>query len=327
MSAENGAHAPLRQWPNRFHDRLTHAVPRLGDAWRERFWFIREHGPWKRWRRTEHALPAVRRQARLPAAPDAAVRATWVGHATSVLQMDGRTLLLDPVWSDSLWGGIRRITPPGVPWRGLPAVDGVLVSHNHYDHLDLPTLRRLAPGTPVFVPAGTDPWLRRKGIAHVVELDWWESARLDGLRVELVPAHHWSRRMPWDTNRHLWGGWVVSSARHKAYFAGDTAYGPCFAEIGRRHPGLDLAVMPIGAYAPRSYNGRAHVDPEEALQAFLDLGARTMMPVHWGTFRLSPEPVLEPIQRLAAAWRGSGLDPANLWSMAIGDSRALPQAA
>jgi L-ascorbate metabolism protein UlaG (beta-lactamase superfamily) len=254
------------------------------------------------------------------------LRATWAGHSSTILQVEGKTLLIDPVWSPSLWGRIHRITPPGVRWSGLPKVDGVLLSHNHYDHLDLATLRRLPRETAIFVPAGVGAWMRRRGFPETIELDWWQDARLDGLHIELVPAHHWSRRSPWDTNRHLWGGWMVSGARHKAYYAGDTAYGPFFRRIAVRHPGIDLAILPIGAYAPRDYNGRAHVDPEEALQAFHDVGAKAMMPVHWGTFRLSPEPVMEPIERLEAAWGRSGLERSRLWDMAIGESRDLEPA-
>lgn len=312
-------------WPRRFHDRVTHPMPEWSAVWRERVWFMREHGVFRKTARPQPVLPVVQRQAVL-SPPDEALRATWVGHASTVLQLEGRTILLDPVWSDSLWGRIHRLTPPGVRWSGLPRIDAVLLSHNHYDHLDLATLRRLPADTPIFVPAGTGAWLQKKGFRDVIELDWWQNGRLDHLQIELVPAHHWTRRSPFDTNKHLWGGWVVSGRSQKAYFAGDTAYGPFFREIGERHPGIDLAVMPIGAYAPRAYNGRAHVDPEESLQAFLDVCAKVMMPVHWGTFRLSPEPVMEPIERLEKAWGALGLERGRLWDMAIGETRGLRKA-
>jgi L-ascorbate metabolism protein UlaG (beta-lactamase superfamily) len=259
----------------------------------------------------------------MDAAPTDGLRITWAGHASTIVQLDGKTVLLDPVWSPKIGGVIRRLGAPGIPWENLPKVDAVLVSHNHYDHLDVPTLKRLPADTPIVVPAGNGRLLRRKGFAHVQELEWWQTAVVEGLKLHLVPAHHWSRRVPWDQDRSLWGGWVVEGKAQTAYFAGDTAYGPFFGDIARRHPRLDVAMMPIGAYAPRHYNGCNHVDPEESLQAFQDVGANVMVPVHWGTFRLSPEPIMEPIERLEAAWGRSGLERHRLWDLAVGESRQL----
>lgn len=268
----------------------------------------------------------MRTRLHLPAARADAVRVTWAGHASTIVQMGGKTLLLDPVWSEALPGNIRRITPPGIRWEGLPRIDAVLVSHNHYDHLDLRTLRRLPAGTPIYVPHGVGAWLRGKGIHHVTELDWHTWEMLDGLRITLVPAHHWSRRGFRDANRTLWGGWVVQDqAGRQVYFAGDTGYGPYFREIGRRYPGIDVAILPIGAYAPKHYNGGAHMDPKEAVQALQDLGAKAMVPVHWGTFRLSPEPVTEPIEWLHEAWKAAGLARERLWDLAIGDTRGMDE--
>jgi len=311
-----------------FHERMTHTPPTPLAMLLEWAWFWGHHGPWRRvLPQSKVPVPMLVRD-RLSSARQDAVRVTWAGHASTILQMGGKTILFDPVWSDSLPGGIRRITPPGVAWSGLPKVDAVLVSHNHYDHLDMPTLRRLPSDTPIFVPHGVGAWMRGKGFRNVTELDWHQAADLEDLKITLVPAHHWSRRGWRDANKTLWGGWVVQDARgRKAYFAGDSGYGHFFREIGARHLGIDIAMLPIGAYAPKRYNGGAHMDPEQAVRAFQDLGARHMVPMHWGTFRLSPEPVAEPMEWLQAAWAASGLDRGRLWDLAIGDSRALDEPA
>ncbi|WP_432247122.1 MBL fold metallo-hydrolase [Streptomyces sanyensis] len=263
----------------------------------------------------------------LPRAGTADLAATWAGHASWVLRIGGLTVLTDPVWSRRILGTPPRLTPVGVGWEELPPVDAVVVSHNHFDHLDAPTVRRLPRSTPVFVPAGLGRWFRRRGFRCVTELDWWEAAELRGVRFDFVPAHHWSRRSLFDTCRSLWGGWVLAAAGEPAgrsvYFAGDTGYGHWFREIGDRHPDLDLALLPIGAYAPRWWLSDVHVDPEEAVRAFQDLGARHMAPMHWATFVLSAEPVGEPLRRLRAAWRAAGLERDRLWDLPIGGSRVL----
>jgi L-ascorbate metabolism protein UlaG (beta-lactamase superfamily) len=194
----------------------------------------------------------------------------------------------------------------------LPPLDLLLISHNHYDHLDAPTLRPLARDTPVVVPCGLGRWFRRRGFTSVTELDWWQSVRVGALEVTFVPAHHWSRRGLFDHCATLWGGLVLTlPGGTRVYHAGDSAYGPFFASIGARYPGIDVAMLPIGAYSPRWFMGNMHVDPEEAVQAGCDVGARVMVPMHWGTFRLSREPALEPIERIRAAWAAAGRDPAD----------------
>jgi L-ascorbate metabolism protein UlaG (beta-lactamase superfamily) len=176
---------------------------------------------------------------------------TWVGHASCVVQMDGLVVLTDPVWSRRIPGVRPRFTPPGIAWSDLPQVDAVVISHNHFDHLDAPTMRRLPRDTAVLVPAGLAGWFRRHRFRTVTELDWWESASLRGVRFDLVPAHHWSRRGLFDTCRSLWGGWVLTADEGvRVYFAGDSGYGPIFGEVGARYPGIDLALLPIGAYQP-----------------------------------------------------------------------------
>ncbi|GAA0845820.1 hypothetical protein GCM10009525_64390 [Streptosporangium amethystogenes subsp. fukuiense] len=247
-----------------------------------------------------------------------------MGHATYVVQIGGLTILTDPVWARKIPGTRPRLTPPGVAWADLPRIDAVVISHNHYDHLDAPTVRRLPRSTPVLVPAGLRSWFTRRGFRHVTELDWWESTWVGGVRFDFVPAHHWSRRTVWDTCRTLWGGWVIASDDQTIYFAGDTGYGERFAQIGARYPGgIDLALMPVGAFEPRWFMKAAHVDPAQAVRACQDVGARRMATMHWGTFVLSGESLLAPVEEARAAWAEAGRDRADLWDLAVGESRVL----
>jgi L-ascorbate metabolism protein UlaG (beta-lactamase superfamily) len=268
------------------------------------------------------------------------VAVTWAGHASWVIRIGGATVLADPVWSRRILGTPARITPVGVPWDALPPVDAVVISHNHYDHLDLPTLRRLPADTPMFVPGGLGRWFSRRGFRRVAEFDWWESARVKGVRLDFVPAHHWSKRTLTDTCRSLWGGWMLTAddadgtddvpgaggapgGRRRVYFAGDTGYGHWFRRIGERYPDIDLALMPIGAYDPRWWLRDVHCDPEEAVRATLDVGARRMAPMHWGTFLLSSEPVMEPLHRVRDAWAAAGRAREDLWDLPVGGSGVL----
>ncbi|MFF9867346.1 MBL fold metallo-hydrolase [Streptomyces sp. NPDC013953] len=318
-----GAPRPLgeeRVWPRSFTDRLTAPLPGVRAFAR----FAREGAvrPGPEGLRDIPNLPFA--PAPLPAAAPGTVAVTWAGHASWVLRIGGLTVLTDPVWSRRILGTPARITPVGVRWEDLPPVDAVVISHNHYDHLDAPTLKRLPRDTPVFVPAGLARWFRRRAFTRVTELDWWEAAELDGVRFDFVPSHHWSKRSLTDTCRSLWGGWVLTDPHGlRVYFAGDTGYGHWFGEIGRRHPGIDLALLPIGAYDPRWWLRDVHTDPEEAVQAFQDLGANAMAPMHWATFVLSSEPVMEPLTRLHAAWEAAGLPRDRLWDLPVGASRTF----
>ncbi|MBD0739967.1 MBL fold metallo-hydrolase [Streptomyces sp. CBMA29] len=310
----------LRTWPKSFADRLTDPLPGLRDVLRS----VRERSM----RPPAAALAQVPslpvEHGPLPATAAGAVSLTWVGHASWVIGIGGLTVLTDPVWSRRIPGTPARVTPVGVPWEGLPAVDAVVISHNHYDHLDAPTLKRLPRDTALFVPAGLAAWCRRRGFTRVTELDWWEAAEMGGVRFDFVPAHHWSKRTLTDTCRSLWGGWVLTDGSgQRVYFAGDTGYGHWFREIGRAHPGIDLALLPIGAYSPRWMLSAVHTDPEEAVRACLDVGATAMAPMHWATFLLSAEPPLEPLTRLHAAWAATGRPRDDLWDLPIGGSRVL----
>jgi L-ascorbate metabolism protein UlaG (beta-lactamase superfamily) len=232
---------------------------------------------------------------------------TWVGHASYVIRIDGKCVLADPVWTQKLNGSLRRITPPGLALSQLPQVDAVVISHNHYDHLDAGTIARLPRGTPVFVPRALGGWFTRRGFTAVTELDWWESAEAAGLRFDCVPTHHWSRRGLLDSCATLWGGWVVTGSRHRVFHAGDSGYGHRFAEIGRRYPDIDVAMLPIGAYDPVWFMRAVHMAPEESVRALADLGARRLPSMHWCTFVLTREPVMEPLRRLRRAWEDAGL--------------------
>ncbi|MGH3656393.1 MAG: MBL fold metallo-hydrolase, partial [Micromonosporaceae bacterium] len=177
--------------------------------------------------------------------------------------------------------------------------------------------------TPVLVPAGLGRWFRRRGFTAITELDWWESVTLAGVEFEFVPAHHWSRRTPFDTCRTLWGGWLFRGPDTAVYFAGDTGYGHWFGEIGRRHPDIELALLPVGAYQPRWFMKRVHLSPEEAVRACLDVGAPRMATMHWGTFALSREPLLAPLEESVAAWSETGRPAHDLWTLAVGETRML----
>ncbi|MEV0195433.1 MBL fold metallo-hydrolase [Nonomuraea sp. NPDC050691] len=268
-------------------------------------------------------LIPVRRAGGLPRPEAGRTMVTWVGHSTFVVQIGGLTILTDPVWSRKIPGVRGRLTPPGVAWSDLPKIDAVVISHNHYDHLDAPTVRRLPRDTPMFVPARLAAWFDRRGFTDVTELDWWESAAVGGVTLDFVPAHHWSRRGVFDTCRTLWGGWVIGRS---VYFAGDTGYGERLAQIGERYQGLDLALMPVGGYDPHWFAKAAHVNPAEAVRGCLDVGARRMATMHWGTFVLSSEPLLAPVEQARAEWEAHGLAREDLWDLAVGESRAFTPA-
>jgi L-ascorbate metabolism protein UlaG (beta-lactamase superfamily) len=250
---------------------------------------------------------------------------TWIGHATFALRLGGALIATDPVFAPRM-GPARRLVPPGVAPARLPPVDVVTVSHSHYDHMDLPSLRLLASrGSPVFVvPKDNGPILRGAGIDRVVELGWWESTEVRGVRVTCVPAQHWSMRVPWDRNTRLWGGFLYEAAEGVAYHAGDTAFSEdVFRAIAQRAPTIDWALLPIGAYEPTWFMAGQHMGPEEAGRAWELLGARVLVAMHWGTFRLTDEPTGEPPQRMRAWFQAGGHRPERLWVLDVGETRDL----
>lgn len=289
-----------------------------------------------------HGAPPADRQ---PAPPAPAVPAeaaflranrteptlTWIGHDTLLLQLEGLNLLTDPQFSERASPlrrlGPRRRVPPALTPGELPHIEAVLLSHNHYDHLDRASVQALQrqPGGPprFFVPLGLRRWLTAAGATDVVEQDWWEHRPFQALRIHQVPAQHFSQRTPWDRNRVLWGGFVVEHPALRFYFAGDTGYTPDFADIAARMGPMDLAALPIGAYEPRWFMQPMHVNPAEAVQAHLDLRARHSVAMHWGTFRLTEEPLDEPPRALAGALQAAGVPPERFWLLRVGETRRL----
>jgi len=252
------------------------------------------------------------------------ISVTWLGHATFLVQLDGVSLLTDPALMPSLFGGIERNVPPGVAIEDLPKIDAVLVSHAHYDHLDFPTIEKV--GAPVVAGLGLERFFRDRKV-FATELSWWSSTRVGPVKITFVPAQHWSRRGLFDTNRTLWGGFVVEGSRATIYHSGDTAYFGGFEEIGARFGEIDAALLPIGAYDPAWFMKTMHMDPEQALQAFLDLGARTFVAMHWGTFKLADEPLDEPPVRLEAERARLGIPADRVRVLAVGESLDVARAA
>lgn len=254
------------------------------------------------------------------------VRITWVGHASFLLEMPGANLLTDPVWSPRVppvpWFGSRRFVPASPDLGSLPEIHGVVLSHDHFDHLDAPTVRRLrhrfGHAIEWFTPPGYRSWFRTRGVRNVTEVDWWRSAPgPGGLTITAAPARHWTRRTPWGTNRRLWNSWVIGAQEDEGatgvrmpriYFGGDTAYASHFKDIAARLGPFDASLLPIGAYEPRWFMKVSHMNPEEAVRAYVDLGSvGDFIPTHWGTFRLTFEDPLEPPKRTRAAWTEAGL--------------------
>ena len=236
------------------------------------------------------------------------VAATYIGHATLLLRFAGFSVLTDPMFSlrasPFASFGPKRVRAPALALEDLPKIDAVCLSHNHYDHMDLASLRalQLRGNTPIVTGIGNGAYLAARGIANLIELDWWQSAEpVTGLKITYVPAQHWSRRRFWDTNRMLWGGHVIEAQGARVYFAGDTGYPAQFGAIARRCGVPDMALLPIGAYEPRWFMAPQHMNPEEAVKAHLDLGARLSIAMHFGVFPLTDEPFGAPEAALAAA--------------------------
>jgi L-ascorbate metabolism protein UlaG (beta-lactamase superfamily) len=254
------------------------------------------------------------------------VLVTFVGHATFLIQIAATSLLIDPVYSERAspvsFAGPRRVRAPGVRFDDLPAISLVLLSHNHYDHCDLGTLRalerRFQPR--LVAPLGNGRLLRSAGIRQVEEIDWWQSASAASFPITLTPAQHFSARSMFDRNRALWGGFLIAAGGRRILFAGDSGYGPHFREIAARLGPVDVALLPIGAYEPRWFMKDIHMNPAEAVQAHLDLGARQSIAMHFGTFQLTPEGIDEPVRELAKALRERGVPAEQFRTVDVGES-------
>jgi L-ascorbate metabolism protein UlaG (beta-lactamase superfamily) len=243
-------------------------------------------------------------------------RLTWIGHASWLVQIEGKSFLIDPIFGELRMGPPRNV-PAGIRPEELPPIDAVLITHNHYDHLDLPSVKRV--GAPVIAGLGLKKFFAGEGIS-ATELNWWQSVDLGPVRVTFVPAQHWSRRGLWDANDTLWGGFIIEGGSARIYHAGDSAYFAGFSEIGGRFPVIDAALLPIGAYEPAWFMEKQHMNPEQAVQAYLDLGAKAFFAMHWGTFKLTYEPLDEPPRRLAAEWKKRGLPEAAMHVLAVGET-------
>ncbi len=251
---------------------------------------------------------------------------TWIGHSTFLVRMEGMSFLTDPIFSERAspvpFAGPKRLQPPGVPLEELPPIDFVTVSHDHYDHADLPTWEQLARRGALFlVPLGMGDLVHSVG-GRFIALDWWQSAEVGKVKVHCVPVQHFSGRGVMGQNRRLWCGWVVEGRKRTFFHAGDTGYFDGFRLLRERFRRIDLAALPIGAYDPPSIMRFVHMNPEEAVQAAQDAGAHKVVAMHWGTFDLTDEDILEPPRRFTAAAARAGYDPSRAWVMAIGESRS-----
>ena len=254
---------------------------------------------------------------------------TFIGHSTFLIQTPAGNILTDPMYSERAGPftllGPRRVRQPAVRFEDLPPISTVLLSHNHYDHCDRPTLRRLAKRFDplVVTPLGNGRFARGSGIKRVEELDWWDRAAASPLPITLTPARHFSARTPFDRNRALWGGFVVEIGRARLYFAGDTAYATFFREIRQRFGPVALALLPIGAYEPRWFMHVVHMNPEEAVRAHLDLEAAHSIGMHYGTFRLTTEGIDDPLRDLDEAMRARSVAPSAFRTLGFGESLRL----
>jgi L-ascorbate metabolism protein UlaG (beta-lactamase superfamily) len=311
---------------HRFHNLEQRSPSRFGGFLRWRLGrLLGTVGKWPRW---IDAAPG-------PAPPRCVdgrqLRVTLVNHATVLLQLDGLNLLTDPIWSERAspvsWAGPRRRRPPGLRFEALPPIDCVLISHNHYDHLDLPTLRRLArERSPRFVTGlGNAGLLTTEGIGPVAELDWWQTLDLTTeCRVTSVPAQHFSARGLRDRNKTLWCGYVLQAPAGTVYFAGDTGFGPHFHQVAQRFGPIRLALLPIGDYLPRWFMSPVHLCPAEAVQAHQVLGAGTLVAIHYGTFPLADNGQEQPVAELRAALANAGEAASRFWILGFGEGTDVP---
>ena len=256
---------------------------------------------------------------------------TWLGHSTFLLRIDGRTILTDPFLTDraspfSFVGGVTRYVPPGISINNLPEVDIIVVSHNHYDHLDVHTVCALPnrSNIDVFIPLGLKSNFSGCGYRKIHELDWWGRKSVRGLTISALPAVHDSGRGLTDKDETLWASWAIVSGESKYFFGGDTGYSPVFKDIGVAYGSFDLAIVPIGAYAPRKLMWMSHVTPEEAIDVGKDINAKAIVGGHWGTIELSDEDHWEPPTRFISAGKNLGMSEDSIWVMKIGESRILP---
>ncbi|HZE22051.1 MAG TPA: MBL fold metallo-hydrolase [Desulfobaccales bacterium] len=320
---------PAQRRSRDFHNRHLDSRSRVLDLWRWQLGF----GPQEEPALPRGMVPPYQAAIITPDLvqlnrPDPAkIQVTWVGHSTFLIQMAGVNILTDPIWSERAspvtFAGPKRHAPPGLKWQNLPTIDAVVISHNHYDHLDLATVKRLGNQSGFFVPLGLARWFNEAGLSNVVELDWGESAGLGSIKLHSVPAQHFSSRGLFDRDVSLWSSWVLEGPSGRVFFSCDTGYSPDFKEIGERFSPVRLSLLPIGGYQPRWFMRPMHVDPPEAVKIHQDLRSRQSIGMHWGTFKLTDEPLGEPPLYLARSLAEASLAPESFLVLKIGETRAF----
>ena len=305
-----------------FRNREPVELPNFGKG--VRYLLTTNPGPWDDWREIPKAEPPPERVGR------GELRVTFINHATTLIQLDGINLLTDPTWSERAspfsFYGPRRRHAPGLTLSELPPIDLVLVSHNHYDHLNVPTLTALAKKhDPEFVVGlGNAALLRQKGIERVRELDWGDAFDLEPISIVAQRCRHFSGRGFGDRQRNLWVSFLLKSSSGDVYFAGDTSYGSHFVETKETFGPIRLAILPIGAYEPQWFMGPVHLNPAEAVQAHAELGAFRSLAMHYGTFRLSEEGQDKPVEDMREALATSGITDETFWLLSPGEGRDVP---
>ena len=334
-NAQNDSSAKAHHTPTGFKNNYANQVTKsFGDFMR---W------QWESWgldKTPNSTTPSVKTDLALLKSPNTPT-VTWIGHATSLVQANGLNVLVDPIFSERASPvqifGPKRAQPPSVTMPDLPHIDAVLISHNHYDHLDRASVAQLddkaktAGKTTLFiVPLGLKAWFNNIGIDSVVELDWWEHHKIQGVEFHLTPVQHWSARSINDRSATLWGGWAVLGADFHWYYAGDTGYSRDFADTAKQFAsrqtealggGFDLALIPVGAYEPRWFMSQQHVNPMESVRIHQDVGAKHSVGIHWGTFSLTDEPLDQPPRDLAVARQALGVKETDFVVLAIGESK------
>lgn len=301
-------------------------LPMRGFSELPRWWYQRvvrrRFSPWP------SSVPAPRAPVLPAGVPAGQLALTFIGHSTFLLQLPGLNILTDPVFASRAGPlgllGPKRIRPPALRLGQLPRIDVVLLSHCHYDHLDLAALRWLArQHRPAIVTTlGNRAWLEARGVGRVTELDWWQSHHpATGLEAICTPAQHFAARTPWDRNRTLWGGFMLRTAPGLLFFAGDSGWAPHFAEINTRLGPPSVALLPVGAYEPRWFMEPVHMNPDEAVRAHRALGARQSIGMHFGTFNLTDEAIDEPLRALATALAAQDVPAADFATLDFGETR------
>jgi len=304
----------------RFHNPQTTENKTFRDfiKWRRN----RKLGPWRGYTDSPPGPPPPKRVGK------GGLHVTFINHATTLIQVDNLNILTDPIWSERCspfeWAGPRRVRPPGIRFEDLPPIDYILISHNHYDQLNIATLKRLHKKFEPLILAGlgNSRLLKKKGLTKAKDLDWWQSLKLsDDVRLTSVPAQHFSGRGFFDQNKTLWMGFVIQGIAGTVYFAGDTGYGPHFKQIRERFGPITFAILPIGAYQPRWFMSPVHISPQEAVQVHQELEAAISMGVHFGTFIIADDGQDEPVDELYKALKKAGVPRSQFWVLDFGEGR------